>query len=107
MIFVLSAYPGFEQSIYFYKAFSNSTVYPVSSGSVTPTGDNLQYARVAANGGTDQKSIAITYTDDYLNTGDFDQWTLYSDGILNWNAATLDYSSANNSKYGDIIGKRC
>ena len=106
LIFVLSAYPGFEQSIYFYKAFSNSTVYPVSSGSVTPTGDNLQYARVAANGGTDQKSIAITYTDDYLNTGDFDQWTLYSDGILNWNAATLDYSSANNSKYGDIIGRR-
>lgn len=106
LIFVLSAYPGYEPYIYFYKAFSNSTVYPVSSGAVYPTGDNLQYARVAANGGTNQKTIAITYSDDYLNSGDFDQWTLYSNGISNWNAATLDYSSANNSKYGDIIGRR-
>lgn len=106
LIFVLSAYPGYEQSIYFYKAFSNSTVFPAVSGSVTPTGDNLQYARVAANGGTNQKSIAITYSDDYLNSGDFDQWSLYSDGVSNWNAAILDYTSYNNSRYGDIIGRR-
>jgi len=106
LLFVLSAYPGYEQSLYFYKAFSNSVVYPVSSGSVNPTSDNLQYARVAANAGTDQKRIMITYSDDYLNTGDLDQWILSTDDASNWYASTLDYTSYNNSKYGDIIGRR-
>lgn len=106
LLFVLSAYPGYEQSMYFYKAFSNSVVYPVSSGSVNPTSDNLQYARVAANGGTDQKRIMITYTDDYSNTGDLDQWILYTEDVSNWTASNLDYTSVNNSKYGDIIGRR-
>ena len=106
LLFVLSAYPGYEQSLYFYKAFSNSVVYPVSSGSVNPTSDNLQYARVAANAGTDQKRIMITYSDDYLNTGDLDQWILSTDDASNWYASTLDYTSLNKSRFGDIIGRR-
>lgn len=106
LIFVLSAYPGFEQYIYFYKAFSNSTVYPASGGYVSPTGDKLQYARVAANGGTDQKNIMITYSDDYFNTGDLDQWILYTTDASNWHSNILDYTGINNSKYGDIIGRR-
>ncbi|MEO8666212.1 MAG: hypothetical protein ABI462_12030 [Ignavibacteria bacterium] len=107
LIFVLSAYPGYESNLYFYKAFSNSVVYPVSSGYSTPTGDDLAYAKVASNGGTNQKKIIIAYSDNYDNSDDFDQWAMYSSNAgVTWDPETLDYTSYNDSKYGDIIGRR-
>jgi hypothetical protein len=106
LIFVLSKYPGYEQNIYIYKAFSNSVVYPVNSAVLTPSGDNLEFARVAANGGTNQKNILITYTDDYFNSGDLDQWVLYSYDASSWGMNVLDYTSYNNSRNGDVIGRR-
>lgn len=106
VIFVLSNYPGFNQNIYTYKAYSNTTVYPVPSGILTPTGDNIEYARIAANGGTDQKKMMITYSDDYLNSGDFDLWCLTTGNANTWSASTLEYSSLHNSKYPDVIGRR-
>ena len=106
LIFVLSSYPGYENGLYFYKAFSNSVVYPVPKGSYIPTGDNLENARIASNGGTNQKSMFITYSDNYFNTGDFDQWYLYTIDANNWDVASLDYTSFNNSKNGDVIGRR-
>lgn len=106
LIFVLSNYPGFSQNIYTYKAYSNTTVYPVPSGILTPTGDNIEYARVAANGGTDQKKMLITFTDDYLNTGDYDLWAMSTSNANTWNAFTLEYTSLHNSRYPDVIGRR-
>lgn len=106
VIFVLSNYPGFNQNIYTYKAFSNSTVYPVPSGILTPSGDNIEYARIAANGGTNQSKMLITYTDDYLNTGDYDLWALSTTDANTWNAFTLEYTSLHDSRYPDVIGRR-
>ena len=106
IIFVLSGYPGYLDKIYFYKAFSNSAVYPATNGFINPTGDNLEYARIAANGGTDQKKLFITYSDDYLNSGDFDQWYLSTDDANNWSSGILEYSSFYNSKFGDVTGRR-
>jgi len=106
LIYVLSNYPGFTDKIYFYKAYSNSVVYPTANGAVSPTGDNLEYARIAANGGTNQTKLMITYSDDFLNTGDFNQWILTSEDASNWTSSVLDNTSYNNSKHGDVIGRR-
>lgn len=107
LIFVLSGYPGgYEPYIYLYKGFSNSVVYPVFSGILTPTGDNLEYARVASSAGTNQTSMMITYTDNYFNSGDLDQWILYTYDVANWYSNTIDYTSYNNSRFGDIISRR-
>ncbi|HMR40490.1 MAG TPA: hypothetical protein PKA90_08660, partial [Ignavibacteria bacterium] len=106
LIFVLSSYPGYESGIYFYKAYSNSVVYPAPKGSYTPTGDNVEFARIAANGGSNQKDLFITYSDNYLNTGDFDQWVMYTTDASNWLTFSVDFTSFNNSKYGDVIGRR-
>ncbi len=106
LIFVLSGYPGYNQNIYTYKAYGNTSVYPVPSGILTPTGDNLEYARIASNGGSNMTRMIITYTDDYLNSGDYDLWFLSTSDANTWSAATLEYSSLHNSRYSDVIGKR-
>jgi len=106
LIFLLSGYPGFTDKLYFYKAFANSFVYPVFAGVVTPSGNNLASAKIAANGGSNQKKLMVTYTDDYLNSGDLDQWILTSGDATNWFSTVLDYTSNNKSKYGDVIGRR-
>jgi len=106
IVFVLSGYPGFESSLYLYKAYGNSSVYPTSNGAISPTGDNLEYATIASNGGFNQKKLMIVYTDNYNNSGDFDQWALSTFDANNWNASTLEYSSLHNSKRGEVIGRR-
>lgn len=106
LIFVLSSYPGYESGIYFYKAFNNSVVYPVASGNVIPSGDNIEFARIAATGGTDQNDLMITYSDNYLNSGDFDQFILYTFNANDWLGFSLDFTTYNYSRYGDIIGRR-
>ncbi|MBK8551553.1 MAG: hypothetical protein IPL53_11030 [Ignavibacteria bacterium] len=76
------------------------------SGVLSPTGDNLEYARVASSGGTNQKSMMITYSDNYFNTGDMDQWMLSTSDLDYWYASSLDYTSYNNSRFGDIVSRR-
>lgn len=107
LIFVLSAYPGYNDKIYFYKADANTTVnYPVQLGYISPSGYNVEYARIAANGGTNQTKLLLTYTENYQNSGDYDQWYLSSTDANFWIFGTLEYSSLHNSHYGDVIGKR-
>lgn len=107
LIFILSAYPGYNDKFYFYKADGNTTTtYPAFNGIVNPTGDNIEYARIASNGGTNQTKLFVTYTDNYQNSGDYDQWFLYTYDANNWSSATLEYNSLHNSHYGDVIGRR-
>ncbi len=106
LIYVLSSYPGFKQYIYLYKAYSISTIYPAYRGSISPSNDDIEYARVATNGGTNQKKIMISYSDNYLNTGDFDEWVASAPDASNWSVMNLDYTSNNRSRYGDVIGRR-
>lgn len=107
LLFVLSGYGGgYQDKIYFYKAFSNTTVYPTSNGFVSPSGNNIENARVASNGGSNQKNTMITYSDDYLNSGDFDQWILTTSDASNWSSTALDNTTYNISRGGDVIGRR-
>lgn len=106
LVFLLSGYPGFNDKMYFYKAFSNTMVYPVSNGFISPYGDNMEYARIASNGGTDQTKMLVTYTDDYSNSGDYDQRYLSTEDANNWTAGSLETSVIYNSRYGDVIGRR-
>jgi len=106
LVFLLSGYPGFNDKMYFYKAFSNNMVYPTSNGFISPYGDNMEYARIASNGGTDQTKMLVTYTDDYANSGDYDQRYLSSEDANNWIAGSLETSVIYNSRYGDVIGRR-
>ncbi|MBK8982839.1 MAG: hypothetical protein IPM38_11095 [Ignavibacteria bacterium] len=106
LIFVLSNYPGYETTAYIYKAASNTIAYPVSAAVYSFDGDNMEYARIAASGGTNQTQIMITVSVDYFNTGDFDLWTIKTSDASYWYASSIDYFGAYSSRYGDIIGKR-
>lgn len=106
LVFLLSGYPGYNDKMYFYKAFGNAAVYPSSNGFLLPTGNNVEYARIAANGGTNQTKLLVTYSDDYNNSGDFDQWYLTTPDANNWSAGVLEYNSFYKSRYGDVIGRR-
>lgn len=106
LIFVLSRYPGLLQHVYLYKAYSNTVVYPTFNGVLTPSGDELEVVRIAATGGTNQTKMLITYSNNYLNTGDFDQWDLYTLDGNNWASNVLDFTGSNISRYGDVIGRR-
>lgn len=108
LIFVLSAYPGYANGVYIYKSEGTSNVYPVyeaTLGSAFP-GDEIENARVASNGGYNNGNIMITYSDNYFNISDFDQWAFSAADASNWVTYNIDFSGNFNSLNGDIIGKR-
>lgn len=106
ILFVLSAYAGYNSQLYLYKAYNNTTVYPAGAGILQPTGDNIEYARIACSGGVDQKRMMITYSDDYLNSGDWDQWIFTTEDANNWTANPIEYTTFHDSRHGDVIARR-
>ena len=108
IIFVLSAYPGNGSGVYIYKAHGNTNVYPVykaTLGSVY-AGDEIEYARIASNGGNSNLNLMITYSDNYFNIDDWDQWIFSTQNAADWTSTSLDFAGVHNSQYGDIVGKR-
>ena len=108
IIFVLSAYPGNGSGVYIYKAHGNTNVYPVykvTLGSVY-AGDEIEYARVASNGGNNNLNLMITYSDNYFNVNDWDQWIYSTQNAADWTSTSLDFAGVHSSQYGDIVGKR-
>lgn len=108
IIFILSAYPGNGSGVYIYKAHGNTNVYPVykaTLGSVY-AGDEIEYARIASNGGNSNLNLMITYSDNYFNIDDWDQWIFSTQNAADWTSTSLDFSGVHNSQYGDIVGKR-
>ncbi|MBK8552410.1 MAG: hypothetical protein IPL53_15610 [Ignavibacteria bacterium] len=108
IIFVLSAFPGSESGVYLYKAHGNTNVYPVYRGTLSSfyAGDEIEFARVASNGGIGNKNLMITYSDNYFNIGDWDQWVFSTQNGTDWTSSTVDFSGNFNSQFGDIIGRR-
>ncbi len=108
LIFVISAYPGFNSNVYLYKAAGNSNVYPNFSSVLGSAyaGDEIENARVASNGGNNIKNLMITYSDNYLNSGDWDQWIFSSLDASSWTHTVIEFSGNLVSGFGDIIGKR-
>ena len=108
LIFVISAYPGFNSNVYLYKAAGNSNVYPNFSNVLgsTYSGDEIENARVASNGGSNVKNLMITYSDNYLNSGDWDQWIFSSQNASSWTNTVIEFSGNLKSQFGDIIGRR-
>jgi hypothetical protein len=108
IIFVLSAYPGNGSGVFIYKAHGNTNVYPVykaTLGSVY-AGDEIEYARVASNGGNNNLNLMITYSDNYFNINDWDQWIFSTLNAADWTSTSLDFAGVHSSQYGDIVGKR-
>jgi hypothetical protein len=108
LIYVLSAYPGLEDIVYIYKSKADIDVYPNYDkilGSVF-AGDQIENARVASNGGLSDRNVMITFSDNYFNIGDWDQWIFSTSDAANWTTTNIDYSGNFNSLNGDIYGKR-
>ena len=106
LIYCLSEAPGYIQDIYTYVAFSNTAANPVFDNQLTPTGNELHHARIAANGGTNQKKVAIIYSENYNNSGDWDQYVLRTADRINWVSENFEFSGIYNSRLGNIIGRR-
>ena len=108
LIFVISAYPGFNSNVYLYKAAGNANVYPNFSNVLGSTyaGDEIENARVASNGGSNIKNLMISYSDNYLNSGDWDQWIYSSQDASAWTSTVIEFSGSYKSHSGDIAGKR-
>ena len=106
LIFVLSEVPDFRQDLYIFTQNSITPGYPVYLETLAPTGNELHHARIAANGGANQKKIAIIYSDNFSNSGDWDQYVLRSSDRSNWFNDNFEYSSVYDSKFGEIIGRR-
>ena len=109
IIFVQSGFPGTDNFVHIYKNYGNTLVYPQYRGSLSGSNIHKDFARVAANGGADQKSIYIVYVEKDISLGYFYNINAYktSDGI-NWANTQLAGGGYSNSeiKNPDIIGRR-
>jgi len=109
IIFVQSGFPGTDNFVHIYKNYGNTLLYPQYRGSLSGSSHHKDFARVAANGGADQKSIYIVYVEKGFSSGYYFNINGYktSDGI-NWANMQLAGGGDSNSeiKTPDIIGRR-
>lgn len=108
LIYVLSAYPGLEDLVFIYKSKADADVYPNYDKTLGSfyAGDQIENARVASNGGLLNGNIMITYSDNYFNINDWDQWIFSTSDAANWTTTNVDFSGNFNSLNGDITGKK-
>ena len=106
LIYCLSEAPNFTADIYTYTINSNTPGNPLYVETITPTGSEIQHARIAANGGSNQKKIAIVFSENYNNSGDWDQYVVRTSNRINWTIDNFEYSSIYNSRQGEIMGRR-
>ncbi len=110
IVFVQSGFPGTDQYISIYKNYGNTLVYPSYRGSLSGNSDHKEFARVAANGGTDQKSIFITYVEReyYMSNYYYSLNSFKTSNGVNWTKIQLAGGGNANSviRNPDIIGRR-
>ncbi|MBX7041525.1 MAG: hypothetical protein K1X85_01380 [Ignavibacteria bacterium] len=110
IVFVQSGFPGTDQYVGIYKNYGNTLVYPSYSGSLSGNSYHKEFARVAANGGADQKSIFITYVEreDYMSNYYYSLNTFKTSNGINWTKMQLAGGGDANSviRNPDIIGRR-
>jgi len=110
IIFVQSGFPGSDESVNIYKNYGNTLTYPLYGGSLSGSSYNKEFARVATNGGSDQKSIYIVWIEKDIYMGyNFSSINAFktTNGI-NWTYTQLAGGGDANSeiKNPDIIGRR-
>ena len=110
IIFVQSGFPGTDKLINIYKNYGNTLAYPSYSGSLSGPNYHKEFARVATNGGSDQKSIFIVYAEKDIYMGyNFSSINAFktTNGV-NWTHTQLAGGGDANSeiKNPDIIGRR-
>jgi len=110
IIFVQSGFPGSDESVNIYKNYGNTLTYPLYVGSLSGSSYNKEFARVATNGGSDQKSIYIVWIEKDIYMGyNFSSINAFktTNGI-NWTYTQLAGGGDANSeiKNPDIIGRR-
>ena len=110
IVFVQSGFPGTDQYVGIYKNYGNTLVYPSYRGSLSGNSDHKEFARVAANGGTDQKSIFITYVEReyYMSNYYYSLNSFKTSNGINWTKMQLAGGGDANSviRSPDIIGRR-
>jgi hypothetical protein len=110
IIFVQSGFPGTDESVSIYKNYGNTLVYPSYRGSLSGSNDHKEFARVAANGGADQKSIFITYIEreNFMGNNYYSLNAYKTSNGTNWTMMQLAGGGDANSEIRnpDIIGRR-
>lgn len=110
IIFVQSGFPGTDKFVNIYKNYGNTLTYPSYSGSLSGPNYRKEFARVATNGGSDQRSIYIVWLekDSYMGY-DFSSINAFrtTNGI-NWVYEQLAGGGDANTeiKNPDIVGRR-
>jgi hypothetical protein len=110
IIYVQSGFPGTDESVSIYKNYGNTLVYPSYRGSLSGSNDHKEFARVAANGGADQKSIFITYVEreNYMGNNYYSLNSYRTSNGINWTMMQLAGGGDANSEIRnpDILGRR-
>jgi hypothetical protein len=110
IIFVQSGFPGTDKFVNIYKNYGNTLAYPSYSGSLSGSNYHKEFARVAANGGSDQKSIYIVYVekDSYMGNIFSSINAFKTTNGINWTNTQLAGGGDANFevKNPDIIGRR-
>ncbi|MEO8446751.1 MAG: hypothetical protein ABI528_04605 [bacterium] len=110
IVYVISGFAQLEHAVIICKAYSSTFTYPALRKSLVDFSHFKEFARIASNGGVDQKKLMIVFTEYYPNGSDnVFQLNSYrtSDGV-NWSKSTLFGGGSNffKIKSPDIIGRR-
>ncbi|MBX7041550.1 MAG: hypothetical protein K1X85_01505 [Ignavibacteria bacterium] len=113
MFFVLSGYPGSENSFTVYKCDATLMSMPYFSYNVNVllfVADQKELFRVAANDGAGRTTLTGTFANNYQNSGDWDIFYTVidaaGDGIDTYSMYLLDQSAFYSSRNPDILGRR-
>ncbi len=113
MFFILSGYPGSENSFTVYKCDATLMSMPYFSYNVNVllfVADQKELFRVAANDGPGRTKLMGTFANNYQNSGDWDIfYTIIDaagDGIDTYTMYLLDQSESYSSRNPDILGRR-
>jgi len=110
IVYVISGFAQLEHVVIICKSYANTFTYPAYRQSLLDLNHFKEYARIASNGGIDQKKLMIVFTEYYPNGSDnIYQLNSYktSDGV-SWSKTALMGGGSNffKIKCPDIIGRR-
>lgn len=108
IVFVLSGYPQFGSHIYVYKTDAALAGYSFWNYQFEENNKELEFMRIASNGGSGQSGVRAIFSSDFDNNGNWKLGILetdITDGNDLW-GGTVYLDPFGSRRFGDVIGRR-